>query len=168
MRYHQWLAAIGMAGVIVVPPLSAQLPGRSAPGFALKTLDGGLDSLSHYTGHPLLINFWASWCKPCRSEMPFIIAAYRAHQREKFAVLAINLKDQEGSTKDVRKFVAEFQLPFPVLLDEKGKARRLYALRGVPTSIFVGSDGRVRAVHQGPITETVLQQRLTDILSIQH
>jgi hypothetical protein len=96
--------------------------------------------------------------------MPFLIAAYQAHQPDKLMVLAIDLKDQEGSTKDVSKFVTEFQLPFPVLLDEKGKARRSYALRGVPTSVFVGSDGVIRAVHQGPISEPVLQQRLAEIV----
>jgi len=160
------LYAIATAILAALTPLSlsAQVQGKNAPPFALKTLDGGLDSLSHYAGHPILINFWASWCTPCRSEMPFLITAYQTHQREKLTVLAIDLKDQEGSTKDVSKFVSEFRLPFPVLLDEKGKARRLYALRGVPTSIFVGADGVVRAVHQGPISEQVLRQRLSEIV----
>lgn len=166
MRPRRALRAIGAATLAAIGPLSlsAQVQGKSAPAFALKTLDGGLDSLSHYAGNPILINFWASWCKPCRSEMPLLITAYQNHQREKLTVLAINLKDQEGSTKDVRKFVTEFQMPFPVLLDEKGKARSLYALRGVPTSVFVGSDGVVRAVHQGPISEPVLRQRLAEIV----
>ena len=165
LRYYRWLGAIATASVLGAGPLSAQMTGKSAPAFALKTLDGGVDSLSHYAGRPLLINFWASWCKPCRTEMPFIIAAYQAHQRERLAVLAIDLKDQERSTKDVGKFVTEFRMPFPVLLDEKGKVRRLYALRGVPTSIFVGRDGLVRSVNQGPISEPVLRQRLADIFA---
>jgi hypothetical protein len=65
--------------------------------------------------------------------------------------------------KDVRKFVGELRMPFPVLLDDKGKARRLYALRGVPISVFVGADGVVRSVHQGPISEPVLQRHLAEI-----
>jgi hypothetical protein len=96
--------------------------------------------------------------------MPLLVSAHRAHQQAGLAVLAINLSDQEGSTKDIRTFQAEFQMPFPVLLDNKGKARKLYRLRGVPTSIFVGSDGVVRSVHPGPITEAVMQQRLAEIL----
>ncbi|HEY7637026.1 MAG TPA: TlpA disulfide reductase family protein [Gemmatimonadales bacterium] len=161
---HPWVHAIGTALVLATAPLLAQSPGDTAPAFTLKTLEGSLASLADYAGHPVLINFWASWCKPCRSEMPLIIAAHRAHQGVGLAVLAIDLTDQEGSTKDIRKFQTEFQMPFPVLLDEKGKARKLYALRGVPTSVFVGADGVVRRVNPGPISEATLQQHLSEIL----
>jgi peroxiredoxin len=159
-----WLHLFATASVLAATGLRAQLPGDTAPAFSLKTLEDSPASLSDYAGHPVLINFWASWCKPCRGEMPLIIAAYRTHQQAGLTVLAIDLTDQEGSTKDIRKFQAEFQMPFPVLLDKKGKARKLYRLRGVPTSVFIGSDGVVRAVHQGPISEAALQQRLSEIL----
>jgi thiol-disulfide isomerase/thioredoxin len=152
------------AAVFAAASLHAQSPGAPAPAFSLKTLEGDTADLSDYAGQPLLINFWASWCKPCRAEMPLIIAAYRAHQPESLAVLAIDLADQEGSTKDIRKFQAEFQMPFPVLLDEKGKVRKLYRLRGIPTSVFVGSDGVVRAVNPGPIEGAALQRHLSEIL----
>ena len=152
------------AGMLAALPLSAQRAGEPAPSFTLMTLDGAPVSLSDYAGHPVLINFWASWCKPCRTEMPILIAAYHAHQQVGLTVLAVDLKDQERSVKDVRKFGQEFQIPFPVLLDEKGKVRKLYALRGVPTSIFVESDGVVRWIHRGPITEEALQQHLAEIL----
>jgi len=149
---------------ITQPPLEAgNRPGLGAPEFTLKALAGPEASLSDYKGRPVLINFWSSWCKPCRSEMPDIVAAYRAHQESGLEVLAINLTDQEGM-KDVRKFVAEFQMPFPVLLDEKGRVRRLYALIGVPTSVFIGSDGVVRAVNPGPITKEILERDLAEIL----
>src|SRR5207245_9191782 len=78
-------------------------------------------------------------------------------------VRAINLTDQERM-KDIRKFVAEFHMPFPVLLDEKGRVRRLYALIGVPTSVFIGSDGVVRVVNPGPITKETLERGLAAIL----
>ena len=152
------------ASILAAAGLRAQSPGNTAPPVSLETLDGAAVSLSDYAGHPVLINFWASWCKPCRIEIPFLISAYEAHQQAGLVVLAINLTDQEGSTKDVRGFQAEFQMPFPVLLDKKGKARKLYRLRGVPTSVFVGSDGVVRSVHPGPISEAVLRERLNEIL----
>lgn len=143
---------------------SAQTPGDTAPSFTLKTLAGSSDSLVQYRGHPVLVNFWATWCEPCKVEMPALVAAYREHQDAGLIVLAVNLTDQETSTKDIRTFVAEFQMPFPVLLDDRGKVRRRYALRGVPTSVFIGADGVVRGVNPGPITTEALQQHLTRIL----
>jgi len=146
--------------------LSAQSVGSPAPGFTLKTLAGGTASLSDYTRHPLFLNFWASWCKPCRGEMSDIIDAFNAHKNQDLQVLAINLTDQE-SMKDVRTFVEEFQMPFPVLLDQKGKVRQSYALRGVPTSVFIDANGVVRMVNPGPITSEGIQQGLAAILPAQ-
>jgi len=181
MALGSWLIPTGMAVLrLAAAPLSAQTPvevhrtpqpsleagnrpGLAAPNFTLKTLAGPEASLSEYKGRPLLINFWASWCKPCRGEMPDIVAAYQAHQGTGLEVLAINLTDQEGM-KDIRKFVAEFQMPFPVLLDEKGRVRRLYALIGVPTSVFIGTDGVVRLINPGPITKETLERGLAEIL----
>jgi cytochrome c biogenesis protein CcmG, thiol:disulfide interchange protein DsbE len=160
---HRWLCT-SPAALFLAVPLFGQTPGNIAPAFTLKTLEGTPASLSDYAGRPVLINFWASWCRPCRSEMPSIIAAYRANQQAGLAVLAIDLTDQEGSTKDIRKFQTEFQMPFPVLLDARGKARKLYALRGVPTSVFIGADGVVRVVNPGPLSEAALQQHLSEIL----
>jgi thiol-disulfide isomerase/thioredoxin len=181
MVLGSWLIPTGMVVLgIAAAPLSAQTsvevyrtpqpsleagnrPGLAAPQFTLKTLAGPGASLSDYAGRPVLINFWASWCKPCRGEMPDIVAAYQAHQETGLEVLAINLTDQEGM-KDVRKFVAELHMPFPVLLDDKGRVRRLYALIGVPTSVFIGSDGVVRVVNPGPITKETLERGLAAIL----
>jgi peroxiredoxin len=79
-------------------------------------------------------------------------------------VLAINGRDQETSTRAVRKFVAEFRMTFPVLLDEKGSVRKRYGLRGLPTTVFIGADGVVRAVNIGPLSAAALQQHLSEIL----
>ena len=144
-------------------PLSAQTLGSPAPDFTLKTLAGGTANLSDYAGRPVFVNFWASWCKPCRGEMSDIIAAYDAHSDQHLQVLAINLTDQERM-KDVRKFVEALQLPFPVLLDEKGKVRKRYALHGVPTSLFIDAQGLVRLVNPGPITSETIQRGLAEIL----
>jgi len=95
-----------------------------------------------------------------------IIAAYNAHRPAGLEVLAINLTDQERM-RDVRAFVQDLELPFPVLLDQKGKVRRLYALRGVPTSVFVDARGIVRLVNIGPISPETIQRGLNQILSVQ-
>ena len=141
----------------------AQSPGSAAIDFRLKALAGGTATLAVYRGRPVLLNFWATWCKPCRAEMTDIIAAYEAHRDQDLQVLAINLTDQERM-KDVRTFVSELQMPFPVLLDEKGKVRRRYALRGVPTSVFIDSSGVVRVVNPGPITRELIERGLAAIL----
>lgn len=147
-------------------PLSSQVPlqlGVAAPDFTLTQIAGGETSLSEFRGRPVLVNFWATWCKPCRTEMPEIVSAYRAHRGDGLEVLAVNLTDQE-SLKDVRKFVSEFDIPFSVLLDRKGTVRRLYGLRGVPTSVFIDSAGIVRMINPGPVSKRALERGLREVL----
>ena len=149
----------------VAAPLAAQTAGDTAPAFTLKTLAGDSVSLSDFKGHPVVINFWATWCPPCRDEMPVMVAAYRAHKDSGLIILAVNGRDQETSTRAVRRFVAEFQVSFPVLLDEHGNVRKRYRLRGLPTSVFIGADGLVRSLIIGPFTPEAFEAHLSEILS---
>ncbi len=157
------LAIFGGLLFVATARLSAQVLDSVAPDFALETLAGDTVTLSHLRGHPVVLNFWATWCKPCRGEMSDIIAAYDANHAARLEVLAINLTDQERM-RDVRSFVRELQLPFPVLLDHKGKVRKSYGLRGVPTSVFIDTLGVVRLVNIGPITRENVQRGLAEIL----
>lgn len=138
--------------------------GQPAPDFKLKTLADTMVALAALKGRPVVINFWASWCPPCRLEMPLLIAAYREHREQGLEVLAVNLTDQEHA-KDIRRFVAEFAMPFPVALDQKGKVRGRYGLIALPTTVFVGSDGNVSVINSGPINAAILARHLTTILS---
>lgn len=152
---------IGAAHALAGPPKI----GQPAPAFDLELLEGGRASLAELRGHPVLVNFWASWCKPCRHEMPELVLRYQQLHEAGLEVLAINLTDQERK-KDIQRFVGELQLPFPILLDTKGKVRRRYGLRGVPTTIFVDTVGIVAAVHSGPLSPEALDRLLTSIIRV--
>ena len=137
--------------------------GDSAPAISLDLLGGGKTSLASLQGRPVLINFWASWCVPCRREMPELAAAWQTRRAGGLEVLAVNLTDQER-LKDVEAFVAELALPFPVLLDKRGRVRERYGLTALPTTYFVDSLGMVRGVHAGPLTSPALEKGLALIL----
>ena len=111
----------------------------------------------------MFINFWASWCAPCRAEMPDIVEAYNRRRDAGLVVLAID-NTQLDVVEDVRAFVNEFQMPFPVLLDEEGAAAKAFGVLGLPTSVFVDEDGIVRGVNVGPLTKDTLAEYLADIL----
>jgi len=149
--------------ILGAPPLLPQAVGSRAPDFMLTTLAGDTAILSRYRGHPILLNFWASWCSPCRDEMRDLVAVYDTHKADGLIVLAIDMTDQERM-KDVRKFVTQLQLTFPIVLDERGTTRDRYLLRGIPTSVFIDSGGVVRVFHRGPITTEALHRGLAMIL----
>ncbi len=128
-----------------------------APGFTLGTLDGQVVSLSDYRGQRVLINFWATWCPPCRFEMPAIESVYRGYSDRDFVVLGVNL---EESPRTVQPFVKELGLSFPILMDTDGEAAMLYGVRGLPTSVFVDRDGMVAMRHIGPMDEAFIEQTL--------
>ena len=140
-------------------------PGLPAPEFRLPLLQSGDAALSDYRGRPVVVNFWASWCEPCRTEMPDLISAHAAHRTSGLEVLAVNLTDQEVR-RDVRVFVAELGMTFPVLLDERGRTRRQYELVLIPTTVFVDTAGVVRLLHSGPLTPAALARGLTLILPV--
>ncbi len=134
--------------------LGANVPqvGYLAPPFRLTTLAGRQVALADFRGHPVLINFWASWCVPCRKEMPELVQLYTTHRAAGLVVLGVNLTYQDSLT-DARSFAREFNVPFPVLLDETGAiARDLYRLPGIPVSMLVDRNGRLVRQHIGPMS----------------
>jgi len=138
--------------------------GNPAPDFRLKTLDGKDVHLSDFHGKPVLINVWATWCPPCRLEMPGIQAAYEKYQEEGLVVLGIDLTVQDN-LPDVPVFVRDLKLTFPILLDESGDvSARLYGLRGLPTSYFIDRNGTLRHIQIGEMTPGQLDENLAAIL----
>jgi peroxiredoxin len=143
----------------------APVAGAPAPDFTLKTLGGDKVTLSHYRGQPVLINFWASWCVPCRVETPELVRAYEAHQAHGLVILGVNLTSQD-SLSAVKAFVQEFKMTYPVPLDETGDVSDgLYRLRGIPLSVFVNRAGLITRLNLGAMTRTQIDEFVGEILN---
>src|SRR5438270_12691844 len=141
--------------------------GKPAPAFALKDLDGSPVSLSGLKGHPTLITFWATWCVPCRDELPLIRDEYLAHHTEGLEVVAIDWGDESADT--VRRFWTGLKLQPAPYLDPDGRAATAYGVTlsstGLPGSILVARDGTVSSYEPFPLTKEFLDPALTKILS---
>ena len=127
---------------------AAVAAGKMAPDFTLTDLDGKQHSLSGFRGKVVFLNLWATWCPPCRSEMPSIKGLYSAFQKDNdFVVLAVS---EDSDVKSVPAYVRENHLGFPVLLDPRNLVGEAYDVSGLPESFVIGRDGRIVAHHVGP------------------
>jgi peroxiredoxin len=145
------------------PPPSPR-EGFSAPDFTLDSLDGGQTTLSDLRGHIVLVNLWASWCLPCRAEMPAIERVYRSYKDLGLIVLAVNATNQD-SVAAARAFIEARGLTFPVLLDRTGSVSAAYNLRGLPSSFFIDRQGVIRSVViGGPMNEALIQSKVESLL----
>ncbi len=138
----------------------APVKGALAPDFTLVNLEGENVSLSDFHGQPVLINLWATWCGPCRIEMPAIQARFERYQDDGFVVLAVNFDEQRG---DVQAFRDEFGLTFQMLLDPGAEVQKLYRTRSYPSSFFVDRNRVIQVQHIGVMTEGNLDGNLAQI-----
>jgi thiol-disulfide isomerase/thioredoxin len=124
-------------------------------------LDGHQVSLADYAGQVVLLNFWATWCPPCKEEIPAIEKAYQAHRVDGFMVLGIN----EGEALEVvRAFADELGITYPVLIDKRGEAAARYRRRGLPLTVIVDRDGVIQVRHEGYLTAGQLDTYLSRLL----
>jgi peroxiredoxin len=130
-REHQ-LEAMGMAKV----------PPKAAPDFALPTVDGKQVSLREYRGKVVFLNFWATWCIPCREEMAGLEQLHQKYQAQDLVVISIDLKE---TAEQVKTFFQKHNLSFPALLDQNGSVFRDYLVAGMPTTYLIGRDGMLIA-----------------------
>jgi peroxiredoxin len=135
--------------------------GQPAPAFALEDTAGRTVRLADLRGKVVLVNFWATWCAPCRTEMPEIEQVYREHRARGFEVVAIDV--QEGPA-EVQGFMSELGLTFPALLDRDGSASRAYRARALPSSFLVDRQGVVRYLKIGPLTTDSLGAEVNKLL----
>jgi peroxiredoxin len=134
--------------------------GALAPDFSLLNLDGEQITLSELRGQPVMINLWATWCAPCRIEMPHIQDRFERYAGEGFLVLAVDFDEPAGIVADFRD---ELGLTFDILLDPGAEVQELYRNRNYPSTFFVDADGVIQVQHIGLMTEGQLDENLAAI-----
>lgn len=146
----RWLAGLllVLAGVSAgAQPLKPWTGGPPAQ-LSLRDLDGRVHDLAAYRGKVVLVNFWATWCAPCRAEMPSMERLSRALRERPFVVLAVNVGESERAARD---FAEKLPVTFPVLLDRDTRTARAWGARVLPASYVIGADGTIRYSHYGEL-----------------
>jgi peroxiredoxin len=131
----------GFAGDVL-----AETAQGAAPDFTLKSQKDGNIKLSELRGKVILINFWASWCGPCRQEMPVLDELYRHYRPLDFTILGVNV---EQNSDDAKSLLKDVPVSFPILFDTENKISKLYDVKGMPSTVLVDRDGNIRYVHMG-------------------
>ena len=160
------LAVLAVVGLLVFGLVSKGSSGVAlgdpAPERVLPRLEGdGAGSLADYRGRWVLVNFWASWCIPCREEAPALERFQRRHSGPKFTVLGIDSRDLSS---DGRDFVRQYDLTYPQLRDGDGAAARDFGTTGVPENFLIDPAGKVRLLVRGPVSEEQLQETVAPLL----
>ncbi len=133
------------------PPTGNGAVGHVAPRITGKSLSGDYVQLADYEGQVILINLWATWCGPCRAELPALERIHQGYKGRGFTVLGVSVDSERGEA-DVRAMVHTLKLSYPVLLDPSGHSSAIYRASGYPTSVLVGRDGQVRWRRAGALT----------------
>lgn len=129
--------------------------------FSLQDIQGKIVRLSDYAGKTVLVNTWATWCPPCRAEMPALNAFYQQHQADGFVILAINAGETQTEAAD---FARQYSLKFPVLLDSDQRLMDRLNIHDFPTSVLIGKDGLVKTIHVGMLTPDMIQSEILPLI----
>ena len=139
-------AARALVVLAVSLPALAASTSSPAPDFLLDSNTGKPVKLSQYKGDVVMINFWATWCGPCRQEMPLLESIYKQYKGKRFTLLGVNV---EPDSKPAEDWLKKTPVSFPVLFDKESKVSNLYKVSGMPSTVFVDRKGFVRVIHQG-------------------
>ncbi|MDN4523338.1 redoxin domain-containing protein [Fictibacillus fluitans] len=137
--------------------------GDTAPDFQLSSLSGKPIKLTDYRGKKVVINLWASWCPPCKAEMPHMQAFYEEQERKDTEIIAVNLTKLEKDVNAPKQFVKENDLTFPIAMDDEGKAGEMYQAFSIPTSYIINKKGVIMKKVVGPMSKEFLQKTMESI-----
>ena len=143
------LAAAAALLLVAGTATPAIAPSSAAPDFTLRTMNGPNLRLAEQRGRVVMVNFWATWCGPCRQEMPQLDRLYQKYRASGFVLLGVNVDDDARKAADV---AAKLGVSFPVLLDTDKAVSRLYDLSTMPSTVLIDREGKVRYVHRGYLT----------------
>jgi cytochrome c biogenesis protein CcmG/thiol:disulfide interchange protein DsbE len=143
----------------------SSVAGQSQPQLSLKDVDGKTQTLSDYRGKIVVLNFWATWCVPCKEEMPFFVEAQKKYGQRNVVILAASL-DDDRTKKYVRKFVQAYKMDFPVLLDATAESMKQFGLgETLPSTIFLDAQGNFAGKIEGQARKKDLLNRIEKLLS---
>ncbi|RST61292.1 TlpA family protein disulfide reductase [Siminovitchia terrae] len=134
-----------------------------APDFELVTLNGETVKLSDYRGKKVILNFWATWCPPCRAEMPHMQNFYEQNKDNGIEIVAVNLTKMDKGRMEIDKFVKEYGLTFDIPLDEEGDIGMQYQAFTIPTSYIIDTNGKIASKVVGPMDEPTMESLTNEI-----
>ena len=143
--------------------VQGSLIGQIAPDFALQTLDGKTVKLSDYRGKAVLLNFWATWCGPCKIEMPWLVELKSKYAAEGFEILGVAMDDTKN--EDIQKFADEMGVNYVVLRGKESVGRQYGGVLGLPESFYIGRDGRIVNQHPGIISKSDIEDHIRTALN---
>ena len=146
MKVKNLLLGLTLSVFAATSLASSDLTGQAAPDFALKSSSGDNLRLSEYRGDVVMVNFWATWCGPCRQEMPLLDELYSRYERVGFSLLGVNIDDD---SRKAMNMVSELGVSFPVLFDARKEVSKLYEVEAMPVTVLIDREGTIRYVHHG-------------------
>ncbi len=155
--------AVSVCAGLAAPARAALSPGRAAPDFTLRTGDGRNLRLAEQRGRVVMVNFWATWCTPCRVELPHLQRLHEQYRAAGFLLLGVSVDDEPARALEL---ATRLQLGFPILFDSDKAVSRLYDLRTMPSTMLIDRDGGLRQVHRGyrEGVEALYAQQVRDLL----
>ncbi|HHM04367.1 MAG TPA: TlpA family protein disulfide reductase [Gammaproteobacteria bacterium] len=156
-------AALAAVMLCLVAPLAAQSLEGPAPDFTLKSAGGENLKLSEFYGDVVMVNFWASWCGPCRQEMPLLDDLYQRYHELGFTILGVNVEEDPAQA---RRLLKEIPVSFPILFDSEQKVSAAYDVIAMPSTVLIDRDGQLRYLHKGylPGFEDTYEEQIKALL----